>query len=179
MKRKMTAEMKLEQEKENPKRRLMLCTMISRNHFSIILVARLLKEVKGKLSYFWKFYFYFSKIEIIEIFFCDFRRSQRTDWRTERKLNSETFGVSSMRRGNFRGRGFYNNRGMGGGMYRGGPPGGPGSGYRGGFRGNRGANRKTGNQAHNSNMGNQNRATNEPPSATQPQQNNRLVTGTA
>lgn len=26
-------------------------------------------------------------------------RSQRTDWRTERKLNSETFGVSSTRRG--------------------------------------------------------------------------------
>lgn len=26
-------------------------------------------------------------------------RSQRTDWRTERKLNSETFGVASARRG--------------------------------------------------------------------------------
>lgn len=26
-------------------------------------------------------------------------RSQRTDWRTERKLNSETFGVSAARRG--------------------------------------------------------------------------------
>lgn len=26
-------------------------------------------------------------------------RSQRTDWRTERKLNSETFGVAATRRG--------------------------------------------------------------------------------
>ncbi|KAJ8715941.1 hypothetical protein PYW08_013226 [Mythimna loreyi] len=32
-------------------------------------------------------------------------RSQRTDWRTERKLNSETFGVASARRGAWRGRG--------------------------------------------------------------------------
>ncbi|CAK1544919.1 unnamed protein product [Leptosia nina] len=31
-------------------------------------------------------------------------RSQRTDWRTERKLNSETFGVASARRGTWRGR---------------------------------------------------------------------------
>ncbi|XP_055704432.1 protein LSM14 homolog B isoform X3 [Phlebotomus papatasi] len=49
----------------------------------------------------------------------------RTDWRQERKLNSETFGVSSTRRGGFRGRGggYYNrgpNMGMGGGGYRGG-----------------------------------------------------------
>ena len=28
-------------------------------------------------------------------------RSQRTDWRTERKLNSETFGVGSTRRGGY------------------------------------------------------------------------------
>lgn len=35
-------------------------------------------------------------------------RSQRTDWRAERKLNSETFGVSSARRGMYRGgRGYY------------------------------------------------------------------------
>ncbi|KAJ9592844.1 hypothetical protein L9F63_015487, partial [Diploptera punctata] len=53
-------------------------------------------------------------------------RSQRTDWRTERKLNSETFGVASARRGGYRGRGYYGNRGMGG-MYRGN--------FRGGFRG--------------------------------------------
>ncbi|KAK7873778.1 hypothetical protein R5R35_005770 [Gryllus longicercus] len=44
-------------------------------------------------------------------------RSQRTDWRTERKLNSETFGVASARRGGYRGRGFYGNRGN---MFRGG-----------------------------------------------------------
>ncbi|XP_033220424.1 protein LSM14 homolog B isoform X2 [Belonocnema kinseyi] len=120
-------------------------------------------------------------------------RSQRTDWRTERKMNAETFGVSSMRRGGFRGRGYYNNhRGMGGGMYRGagGPgSGGPGMGYRGGYRGsNRGSNRKPGQQhqqqSHMNNPNNQqNRASNEQSSsaaATQPQQNNnRLVTGTA
>jgi FFD and TFG box motifs. len=57
-----------------------------------------------------------------------FSRSQRTDWRTERKLNSETFGVASARRGGYRGRGYYGNRGMSGGMYRGGN-------YRGGYRG--------------------------------------------
>ncbi|XP_045464028.1 protein LSM14 homolog B-A isoform X6 [Harmonia axyridis] len=45
-------------------------------------------------------------------------KTQRTDWRQERKLNSETFGVAATRRGNFRGRG-----GFRGGM-----------GYRGGFR---------------------------------------------
>lgn len=40
-------------------------------------------------------------------------RSQRTDWRTERKLNSETFGVASARRGGYRGRGgYYGGRGM-------------------------------------------------------------------
>lgn len=108
-------------------------------------------------------------------------------------MNAETFGVSSMRRGGFRGRGYYNNhRGMGGGMYRGagGPgSGGPGMGYRGGYRGNnRGSNRKPGQQQHQqqqqqqshmNNPNNQNRASNEQSSATQPQQNNRLVTGTA
>ncbi|KAK7873781.1 hypothetical protein R5R35_005770 [Gryllus longicercus] len=52
-------------------------------------------------------------------------RSQRTDWRTERKLNSETFGVASARRGGYRGRGFYGNRGN---MFRGGK-------FRGNFRG--------------------------------------------
>lgn len=85
-------------------------------------------------------------------------RFQRTDWRTERKLNSETFGVASTRRGGFRGRGYYN-RGMGGGMYRGG--GGNNPGFRGGYRGgSRGGNRKPGNQLQ-SNTGSQNRATNE------------------
>jgi len=58
-------------------------------------------------------------------------RSQRTDWRVERKLNSETFGVASARRGAYRGRGYYRG-GMGGNQYRGG--------YRGNYRGNRGGN---------------------------------------
>jgi hypothetical protein len=63
---------------------------------------------------------------------CVCRCSQRTDWRQERKLNSETFGVSSARRGYRGGRGGY---------YRGGG----GQGYRGnynnrggGYRGHRG-----------------------------------------
>ncbi|XP_014474566.1 PREDICTED: protein LSM14 homolog A isoform X2 [Dinoponera quadriceps] len=85
-------------------------------------------------------------------------RFQRTDWRTERKLNSETFGVASTRRGGFRGRGYYN-RGMGG-MYRGGGGGGGNAGFRGGYRGTRGGNRKPGNQLQN-NTGSQNRVTNE------------------
>ncbi|KAJ8919687.1 hypothetical protein NQ315_006215, partial [Exocentrus adspersus] len=42
-------------------------------------------------------------------------KSQRTDWRVERKLNSETFGVAATRRVNYRGRG-----GFRGGNYRGG-----------------------------------------------------------
>ncbi|XP_008545205.1 protein LSM14 homolog B isoform X1 [Microplitis demolitor] len=113
-------------------------------------------------------------------------RSQRTDWRTERKLNSETFGVSSTRRGGFRGRGYYN-RGMGGGTYRnnntgpGGPLGGANvgsGGYRGNYRGNRGnnsANRNKRGQNHGSNSnGGQNGPINN-----QSTSQNRLVTGTA
>lgn len=54
-------------------------------------------------------------------------RSQRTDWRKERKLNTETFGVSMARRGMYRGGGgrggYYYQRGggyfqQGRGMYR-------------------------------------------------------------
>lgn len=94
---------------------------------------------------------------MLQIFFPIFSsRFQRTDWRTERKLNSETFGVASTRRGGFRGRGYYN-RGMGG-MYRG--SGGGNNNFRGGYRGNRGGNRKPPNQMQN-NTGSQNRATNE------------------
>ncbi|XP_046397269.1 protein LSM14 homolog B isoform X3 [Ischnura elegans] len=59
--------------------------------------------------------------------------SQRTDWRQERKLNSETFGVASARRGGYRGRGYYGNRGMGNMYGRGGY-----RGYRGGGQNNRG-----------------------------------------
>ncbi|XP_026670643.1 protein LSM14 homolog A isoform X3 [Ceratina calcarata] len=98
-------------------------------------------------------------------------RFQRTDWRTERKLNSETFGVASTRRGGFRARGYYN-RGMGG-MYRGGGGAG-GSGFRGGYKGPRGGNRKPGNQQQQTNPGSQPRTTNEQ-SATQSQQNSRVV----
>ncbi|XP_044579581.1 protein LSM14 homolog A isoform X1 [Cotesia glomerata] len=114
-------------------------------------------------------------------------RSQRTDWRTERKLNTETFGVSSTRRGGFRGRGYYN-RGMGG-AYRsnnngaGGHMGGmnPGSGgYRGNYRGNRGnnptnRNKRGQNQGSNSNGGQNGPINNQSTSQSQ----NRLVTGTA
>ncbi|XP_063979987.1 protein LSM14 homolog car-1 isoform X2 [Diachasmimorpha longicaudata] len=105
--------------------------------------------------------------------------SQRTDWRTERKLNSETFGVSSTRRGGFRGRGYYHNRGMSGGMYRGNNHGNGGQmgGYRGNYRGQRGgnnANRKTG--QNQSNNAGQNRNNNEQ-NANQPQQTNRLIPG--
>ncbi|KAK9502437.1 hypothetical protein O3M35_011218 [Rhynocoris fuscipes] len=61
-------------------------------------------------------------------------RSQRTDWRKERKLNSETFGVSSARRGMFG---------------RGGPRGGGGGGYfygrgAGGYFGSRGGGYRSG-----------------------------------
>jgi len=63
-------------------------------------------------------------------------RSQRTDWRTERKLNSETFGVALARRGGYRGRGGY-------------------YGGRGGYRGynNRGYNNQRGGRNPNSNAG--------------------------
>ncbi|XP_076639520.1 LSM14 family protein trailer hitch isoform X2 [Colletes latitarsis] len=96
-------------------------------------------------------------------------RFQRTDWRTERKLNSETFGVSSTRRGGFRGRGYYN-RGMGG-MYRGGG----GTGFRGGYRGSKGGNRKPVNQQQPDNPGSQNQCTTNEQSTTQSQQNSRVV----
>ncbi|KAM7354811.1 LSM14 family protein trailer hitch isoform 7-T7 [Cochliomyia hominivorax] len=44
----------------------------------------------------------------------DRAKNKNYDWRQERKLNSETFGVSSTRRGGYRGRGnYYNNRNMG------------------------------------------------------------------
>lgn len=123
------------------------------------------------------------------------RRSQRTDWRTERKLNSETFGVASTRRGGFRGRGYYN-RGMAGGAYRGNNAGGPGGqmggggmnlqgggagGYhhRGNYRGNhRGTNPNTRNKQRGHAQGNST-GQNCEQNVSQQQQNNRLVTGTA
>lgn len=66
-------------------------------------------------------------------------RSQRTDWRVERKLNSETFGVASARRGAYRGRGYYRG-GMGNNQYRGG--------YRGNYRANRGGYNQRSNQGN-------------------------------
>lgn len=42
----------------------------------------------------------------------DRSKAKKNDWRHERKLNSETFGISSTRRGNYRGRGGYYNRNM-------------------------------------------------------------------
>ncbi|KAL1128870.1 hypothetical protein AAG570_013404 [Ranatra chinensis] len=55
-------------------------------------------------------------------------RSQRTDWRKERKLNTETFGVSmSRRQGGYRGMrggGYYSQQGGGRGYYGGGNRGG-------------------------------------------------------
>jgi len=66
-------------------------------------------------------------------------RSQRTDWRVERKLNSETFGVASARRGAYRGRGYYRG-GMGNNQYRGG--------FRGNYRANRGGYNQRSNQGH-------------------------------
>ncbi|CAH1130004.1 unnamed protein product [Ceutorhynchus assimilis] len=46
-------------------------------------------------------------------------KMQRTDWRQERKLNSETFGVAATRRGSYRGRGGFRG-GFRGSYYRGG-----------------------------------------------------------
>ncbi|CAH1399486.1 unnamed protein product [Nezara viridula] len=59
-------------------------------------------------------------------------RSQRTDWRKERMLNSETFGVATARRGNYRG-----GRGGGGFFFGGGGRGGGGY-YQRGYRGQQG-----------------------------------------
>lgn len=67
-------------------------------------------------------------------------KQQRTDWRQERKLNTETFGVGSTRRGGYNRRGGYYNRGpnnyRGNNQYRGG------NNYRGRSSGNRGQNQQ-------------------------------------
>ncbi|CAB3376166.1 Hypothetical predicted protein [Cloeon dipterum] len=76
--------------------------------------------------------------------------SQRTDWRQERKLNSETFGVSSARRGYRGGRGGY---------YRGG------SGYRGNYN-----NRGGGYRGHRGGYNNQRNQQNQPQQQQQQQQ---------
>ncbi|EDV51575.2 protein LSM14 homolog A isoform X2 [Drosophila erecta] len=51
----------------------------------------------------------------------DRSKNKKNDWRQERKLNTETFGVSSTRRGSYRGRNhYYNNNGNMGGAGNGG-----------------------------------------------------------
>ncbi|XP_044256814.1 protein LSM14 homolog B-B-like [Tribolium madens] len=82
-------------------------------------------------------------------------KSQRTDWRTERKLNSETFGVAATRRGNFRGRGGF--RGMG---YRGG--------YRGGFRPQQRRDQQQGNRSGQNQQNDVQRPSNSQPMASVP-----------
>lgn len=78
-------------------------------------------------------------------------RSQRTDWRTERKLNSEAFGVASARRGGFRGRGGYYSGGRG--LYHSGGRGGGGGGnYRGNY--NRGQGNRQRNNTNSLNSSN-------------------------
>ncbi|KAL9901856.1 LSM14 family protein trailer hitch isoform 2-T3 [Glossina fuscipes fuscipes] len=76
----------------------------------------------------------------------DRTKNKGHDWRQERKLNSETFGVSSTRRGGYRGHSnYYNNRNMGGGY---GGSGGYNRGYRGG---NQYRNRSNNRNNHNNN----------------------------
>lgn len=95
----------------------------------------------------------------------DRAKNKNYDWRQERKLNSETFGVSSTRRGGYRGRGnYYNNRNMGnynnGGGYNN-------RGYRGNNYRNRSNNRSKmhnnrDGSASNGGVGNTNNITNNP-----------------
>jgi len=92
-------------------------------------------------------------------------RSQRTDWRTERKLNSETFGIPAMRRGGYRGRGYHYSNMMGNGGYFSGQR------FRGGYRGpQRGGQRKQSNNQQ------ANNAQHNPGTATSATQNNRNTT---
>lgn len=81
-------------------------------------------------------------------------KQQRTDWRQERKLNTETFGVGSTRRGGYNRRGGYYNRGpnnyhRGGNNYRGGS-----NSYR-GRSGNRNNQLNGGGMSHNRSGGQQ------------------------
>ncbi|XP_037809380.1 protein LSM14 homolog B isoform X13 [Lucilia sericata] len=96
----------------------------------------------------------------------DRAKNKNYDWRQERKLNSETFGVSSTRRGGYRGRGnYYNNRNMGnynnGGGYNN-------RGYRGNNYRNRSNNRskmhnnRDGSTSNGGGVGNTNNITNNP-----------------
>jgi len=86
----------------------------------------------------------------------DRKGKNRTDWRLERKLNSETFGVSSARRGGFynynrsrpgnNANNYYNNRNSGM-NYRN-------NGYNNGFRGNNFRNQRNNFNQRNQNQGN-------------------------
>ncbi|XP_075162085.1 LSM14 family protein trailer hitch isoform X6 [Haematobia irritans] len=80
----------------------------------------------------------------------DRAKNKNYDWRQERKLNSETFGVSSTRRGGYRGRGnSYYSRSVG--NYNGG------GGYNRGYRGNNYRNRSNNrNKMHNRDTNNTN-----------------------
>ncbi|KAL1401965.1 hypothetical protein pipiens_006289 [Culex pipiens pipiens] len=73
-------------------------------------------------------------------------KQQRTDWRQERKLNTETFGVGSTRRGGYNRRGGYYNRGP--------------NNYRGNNHQYRGGNNYRGRSHHNNGGGGQNRQQN-------------------
>uniref|UniRef100_A0A1Q3EVL5 Trailer hitch n=1 Tax=Culex tarsalis TaxID=7177 RepID=A0A1Q3EVL5_CULTA len=83
-------------------------------------------------------------------------KQQRTDWRQERKLNTETFGVGSTRRGGYNRRGGYYNRGP--------------NNYRGNNHQYRGGNNYRGRSHHNGG-GQQNRQQNHHQNQQQQQQN--------
>uniref|UniRef100_T1PD72 Scd6-like protein n=1 Tax=Musca domestica TaxID=7370 RepID=T1PD72_MUSDO len=94
----------------------------------------------------------------------DRAKNKNYDWRQERKLNSETFGVSSTRRGGYRGRGnSYYSRNAG--NYNGG---GGGGGYNRGYRGNNNYRNRSNNRnkMHNRDANNANGNMNAPNSNT-------------
>ncbi|XP_031631690.1 protein LSM14 homolog A-like isoform X2 [Contarinia nasturtii] len=112
----------------------------------------------------------------------DRKGKNRTDWRLERKLNSETFGVSSARRGGFynynRGRpggnngNYFNNRNNG---YRNNGYNGNNGGYRGNFRNTRNYNNQR-NQNQGNNQQENNPTTSLPQEKQTPTQQSQPVT---
>ncbi|XP_055840409.1 protein LSM14 homolog A isoform X5 [Episyrphus balteatus] len=72
----------------------------------------------------------------------DRSKNKKNDWRQERKLNNETFGIAYTRHGSYRGRGNYYNRNM--------------NNYGGYNRGYRGGNYNNRNRNNNNRMGQQN-----------------------
>lgn len=89
-------------------------------------------------------------------------KQQRTDWRQERKLNTETFGVGSTRRGGYNRRGGYYNRGP--------------NNYRGNNHQYRGGNNYRG-RSHHNNGGGQNRQQNHHQGQGQQQQHQQQQNG--